>query len=113
MNIGQPNITGNISVANRTNNGVKIRWDPIVYEDCATNATIFAYDVSVMNSSGQVTGSITLTGEISAEISNIVSGLEHFASVAVAVTRVGRLGNNSCFVGNYPELSFSITSKGR
>ena len=111
MNAGQPNINGNVSIMNMTNNSVTIYWDPIVDEDCAMNTTTTVYDVSVSSSNGQATASsiaISRLTETSAMISNVLPGTEY--NVSVSVGREDQLGNNSCFAGNYPGLLFTITS---
>ena len=95
-------MSGNISIINMTN-GIEIYWNPVVYEDCAANVTVITYDVSVTASMGQFTGSITLTSETSAVISDILPNQEY--DVSVTVTRVDPIGNNSCYIGKYPDLT--------
>ena len=93
-------IDGNISIINMTD-VTEIYWDPFVYSDCAVNATVpVVYNVTVTTPSGEREGNLTLSGETSALISDLLPNEEYTVSVEVSIVS----GGTTCYIGKYQQV---------
>ena len=98
-------VAGKISVYYTANATAEIYWDPLVYEECATNTTETVYEVSVTTQGGGLPeGALNIEDESSA----IVSDLQPNQEYSVLVDAIIFIGNNTCFTTKYPPMSLMI-----
>ena len=82
------------------NDVTEIYWEPFISQDCAANITNLVYNVTVTTPSGEQEGSVTLSGETSALISDLLPNKEYTVSVEVSILN----GGSICYIGKYQQV---------
>ena len=97
--LGQTEIDSKISIINMTD-VTEIYWEPFIYQDCAANIiTTIVYNVTVTTPGGEQEGSVTLSGETSALITDLLPNQEYIVSVEASIVN----GDNTCYIGKYQQ----------